>query len=201
MIAEYLIKGIMIGLIFGVPAGAIGALTIQRTIEKGFAAGFLTGAGSSAADLLYSAAGIFGITVISDFLVNWENVIKTAGGIVLIALGIMVWRRKKKAQEKENSAGTLVVCFLSAFGAAVMNPSTILSFMIAFTAFDITKTVGFENGAALMAGILTGTLCWWFALSAGVCMFRNKITDGIYIWLNRILGGFMTALGVVMIFK
>lgn len=49
--AEYFWKGLLIGLIFGVPAGAIGALTIGRTLEKGFAAGFLTGMGSSAADM------------------------------------------------------------------------------------------------------------------------------------------------------
>lgn len=49
MITEYFCKGLLIGLIFGVPAGAIGALTIGRTLEKGFFAGFLTGMGSSAA--------------------------------------------------------------------------------------------------------------------------------------------------------
>ncbi len=43
MIAEYFCKGLLIGLIFGVPAGAIGTLTIGRTLEKGFPAGFLTG--------------------------------------------------------------------------------------------------------------------------------------------------------------
>ena len=53
MIWEYVVKGILIGLIFGVPAGAIGALTIQRTLERGFLAGLLTGTGSSAAELLY----------------------------------------------------------------------------------------------------------------------------------------------------
>lgn len=47
MIAEYICKGLLIGLIFGVPAGAIGALTIGRTLEKGVAAGFLTGIGKS----------------------------------------------------------------------------------------------------------------------------------------------------------
>ena len=36
MIAGYFLRGLLIGLVFGVPAGAIGALTIQRTLEKGF---------------------------------------------------------------------------------------------------------------------------------------------------------------------
>ena len=38
---EYLIKGFLIALIFGIPAGAIGALTIQRSLKNGFIAGFM----------------------------------------------------------------------------------------------------------------------------------------------------------------
>ena len=51
MLENYLVRGRLIGLIFGVPAGSIGALTIQRTLNGGFAAGLSTGLGSSAADL------------------------------------------------------------------------------------------------------------------------------------------------------
>ncbi len=39
MIAEYFCKDLLIGLIFGVPPGAIRALTIGSTLEKGFFAG------------------------------------------------------------------------------------------------------------------------------------------------------------------
>lgn len=39
MMESYFVKGLLVALIFGVPAGAIGALTIQRTLEKGFWAG------------------------------------------------------------------------------------------------------------------------------------------------------------------
>ena len=58
MLENYLIRGLLIGLIFGVPAGAIGTLTIQRTLRGGFWAGLITGLGSSAADLLYACAGV-----------------------------------------------------------------------------------------------------------------------------------------------
>ena len=33
---DFIIKGMLIGVIFGVPAGTIGALTIQRTMKQGF---------------------------------------------------------------------------------------------------------------------------------------------------------------------
>lgn len=60
MMESYFVKGLLVALIFGVPAGAVGALTILRTLEKGFLAGFLTGLGSSAVDLIYACVGIFG---------------------------------------------------------------------------------------------------------------------------------------------
>lgn len=67
---EYLLRGIMIGLIFGLPVGAIGALTVQRTWSLGVKAGLLTGLGSSVADCSYACVGTFGLTFISDFLLH-----------------------------------------------------------------------------------------------------------------------------------
>lgn len=203
MIFEFLIKGILIGLIFGVPAGAIGALTVQRTVEKGFVAGFVTGAGSSAADLLYSAVGVFGITIISDFLEKYKDIIGNAGGILIILLGLVIWRKKEKAVEKEDTSvkSSLMFFFLSSFVTAIMNPATVFSFMLAFTAFNITGNITPMHGTGLMLGILAGTLCWWLILSGAVSVCRKRITDKIYIWLNRILGSLMMILGVAMILR
>ncbi|MDE6844312.1 MAG: LysE family transporter [Lachnospiraceae bacterium] len=201
MIWDYVVRGILIGLIFGVPAGAIGALTIQRTLEKGFIAGFLTGAGSSAADLLYSAVGIFGISIISDFLTQYQNVFQIVGGVFIAALGISILHKKVRTAVVQETKGSLVFCFLSSFGTAVMNPATILSFMVAFAAFEIGGDVSAAEGAGLILGILAGTLGWWFALSGGVSLFREKITDRIYMWLNRILGSFMMIFGIVMVIR
>ena len=55
----FFLRGMLIGLVFGVPAGAIGVLTIQRTLDRGFLAGLLTGLGSSAVDLIYSCVVAF----------------------------------------------------------------------------------------------------------------------------------------------
>ncbi len=47
MAAGFLVKGILIGLIFGIPVGAVGTLTVQRAYQHGFGAGLKTGMGSS----------------------------------------------------------------------------------------------------------------------------------------------------------
>ncbi len=201
MIWDYVVRGVLIGLIFGVPAGAIGALTIQRTLEKGFLAGFLTGVGSSAADLLYSAVGIFGIAIISDFLTAYQNAFQVVGGVFIVILGILILRKKERVAAVQETKGNLVFCFLSSFGTAIMNPATILSFMVAFAAFEIRGDLGVPEGTGLALGILVGTLGWWLVLSGGVSLFRERITDRIYKWLNRILGSFMAAFGVIMILR
>ena len=198
MIAGYFLRGLLIGLVFGVPAGAIGALTIQRTLEKGFFSGLITGAGSSAAELIYSCVGVFGITIISDFLTAHQAIIRIIGGILILLLGIVILRKKELATARQDTKGTPVFYFLSAFTAAIMNPATILSFMVAFTAFGISGNLTAYQGIALIAGILLGTLCWWSALSGVVAHFRKRVTDHIYKWLNRILGCLMALFGVVM---
>ena len=199
MIAEYVCKGLLIGFIFGVPAGAIGALTIGRTLDKGFFAGFLTGMGSSAADMVYSCVGVFGITVVSDFLSARQNTLQVIGGILVLLFGFGILCKKEPVTVQKESKGTLAFCFLSSFTTALVNPATVLSFMAAFAAFGIHGGLGVKQGASLIAGIFTGTLCWWLVLSGITSHFRNRITGKIYRCLNCVLGCLMTGFGMVMV--
>ena len=73
--ASFILRGILIGLLFGMPAGVVGAMTAQRTLNYGMKAGLLTGLGSSAADCLYAYVGVFGLTLVSDFLLTLQTTI------------------------------------------------------------------------------------------------------------------------------
>ena len=110
MLGNYLIRGLMIGLIFGVPAGAIGALTIQRTLNGGFPAGLATGLGSSAADLLYACVGAFGMTLVSGFLTRYQRPISLLGGLLIVALGIRIFRQKPQNRQQESSRASFTLC-------------------------------------------------------------------------------------------
>lgn len=201
MIMVLFLKGILIGIIFGVPAGALGALTIQRTLEKGFAAGFITGLGSSLADVIYSCVGVFGIAIISDFFDMHKAIIQIAGGILIIILSITTLRKKQLPVLQQDSKGTPAFCFFSAFTAAMLNPAMIVSFMVAFSAFGISGDLSGCQAVVLISGILAGTICWWLTISGVVSCFRSKITNNIYKWLNRILGSIMALFGLFIIFQ
>lgn len=198
MLESYLIKGILVGLVFGVPAGAIGALTIQRTLAHGFIAGFSTGAGSSLADILYGCVGVFGLTIVSDFLLEHQKPISLVGGGFIILLGICIF--KKKATEATNieTGGSLLTFFLTSFAIAMANPATILAFFVAFSSFGIAEKPTAVQGAQLILGILLGTLCWWGMLSGAVSVFKKHITNKVYKQLNYILGGLLMIFGTAV---
>lgn len=87
---DYLLHGILIGLLFGLPVGAVGTMTVQHTLSSGIKAGLFTRLGSSVADCFYAAVGVFGITLISDFLLKYQVIIF---GTVLCLFGIFVLLR------------------------------------------------------------------------------------------------------------
>jgi len=198
---SYLIKGITVGFVFGVPAGAIGALTIQRSLARGFWAGLLTGLGSSAADVLYACVGVFGLTVISDFLVKYETVIALIGGILIAGLGVMIFGKKGTSGIEGVGRTNLAACFASSFAIAIANPATVLSFLVAFASFGIGTIHLPIQGAALVTGILLGTGCWWTVLAGFSSAFRKRITDRIYKILNRLLGSLMMLFGIGMVLR
>ena len=107
-----LLKGIQIGLLFGVPAGAVGAMTVQRTLQAGPRAGLLTGLGSSVADCFYACVGVFGLTLVSDFLLKGQNMIHMAGGCLIFGMGVGLLCRKDASVQSRMMGIQRILVFL-----------------------------------------------------------------------------------------
>lgn len=214
MILELLLKGLLIGIMLGVPAGAIGALTIQRTIDNGLKGGFISGAGSCTADLIFAFIGVFGVTIISDFLVKYEPVIEIIGGILICGLGISIILKKREINTNSSSkleakfdskieskfeskrGGTYLVYYFSSFAAAILNPGTMVAFMVAFTSFDVTDIDKVSDAVVLVLSIVVGTFTWWIILCGLVTIFRKKIDNKVYRRINYVLGTLVLLFGL-----
>jgi len=199
------LKGLLIALIFGIPAGAIGVLCVNRSIEKGFTAGFATGLGSSVADTIYAVIGAFGITLISDFLQLHEKIIALAGGVLIFAYGIFMLLMKNERKTVENEVVKkdetgLLPYFLTSFSIAVLNPATILTFMIAFTSFGITCH-NFCQSLSLVVGIFFGTVIWWLTISFTASRFSEKFTKKGHLVLKIICGGLLIGFGILCVIR
>ncbi|MCC8014450.1 MAG: LysE family translocator, partial [Eubacterium sp.] len=158
---EYLLKGILIGLLFGVPVGAVGAMTVKNSWAWGFKAGVLTGLGSTAADCIYSIIGAFGLTLISDFLLRYSTQISVIGGAFIIIMGVSALTNKNKLDKTNIKVSGGIKIFSSSFAMGITNPAAVLTFIFAFSYFGISYINKSLDGFCLVLGVFTGTLIWW----------------------------------------
>ena len=190
-------KGILIGLIFGVPVGAVGAMTVQRTWEHGIRAGLFTGMGSSVADCIYAGVGAFGLTMVSDFLLEYRTAIHLAGGTIVLLMGIRLLLRKGEEAEVPAVSGEWKM-LLSSFAVGITNPAAILTFLFAFSWFGIAEESASGNGWLVVVGVFLGTYLWWGGLSAAVALARKKKRTGSFQKMNRIFGTVLSLFGILV---
>ena len=193
-------KGILIGLIFGVPVGAVGAMTVQRTWEHGIKAGLLTGMGSFIADCIYAAIGAFGLTIISDFLLQYQGAIHLVGGTIVLFMGIRLLFRKGEAAEVPEVSGK-VRMFLSSFAVGITNPAAILTFLFAFSRFGIAGDNTKAGGWLVVLGVFVGTCLWWGGLAAAVALARKKKRVDSFRKMNRIFGVVLGLFGILVFIR
>ncbi len=162
---SYLIRGILIGLLFGMPIGAVGTMTVQRTLKHGFKAGLVTGLGSSVADCLYACTGAFGLTIISDFLLVHQTMINIFGGALVMVMGIRLFVRKEETSVLAGKVSGSIQMFLSSFAVGITNPAAVLTFLFAFSYFGITKEAGWAGGIQLVMNKVFGTILILFGIA------------------------------------
>ena len=68
------IKGIIVGIVITAPIGPVGALVVQRTINEGRESGIVSGLGSAVGDAIYATIVAFGLTFISEMLMQQGGV-------------------------------------------------------------------------------------------------------------------------------
>src|SRR3546814_6031127 len=78
-----------IGFAMAVPVGPVGLLCIRRTLNYGLVIGLLSGLGAALADALFAAAAAGGLASLMDFLLGIERQLRVAGGVFLVALGMI----------------------------------------------------------------------------------------------------------------
>lgn len=198
---NFIFQGILIGLLFGIPAGAVGAMAVQRTLNYGIKAGLVTGLGSSAADCLYACIGAFGLTLVSDFLMEFQSIIHLAGSCLILGMGIRLLQSKTFSLPKNAGTSRWIAMFFSAFAVGITNPAAILTFLFAFSWFGISSENSLCEGAGLILGVFAGTYLWWGLLSGVVTLLKKKVKKIHLRCMNRFFGVLLVLFGTVMLIK
>jgi threonine/homoserine/homoserine lactone efflux protein len=190
------LRGFLMGISIAAPVGPIGVLCIRRTLSDGKLAGFLSGMGAATADMVYGAIAAFGLTVVTNLLVENKFWLQLIGGGFLLYLGVKTFFEKPAERAAQARQSGYFGAYLSTFFLTIANPMTIISFVAIFAG---TLFIGKATASplALVAGVFAGSATWWLTLSFGVGLLRGRLNQNFMTWINRVSGAAIFAFGIV----
>jgi threonine/homoserine/homoserine lactone efflux protein len=201
MLLGFLLKGMLVGLIIAVPTGPVGVLCIRRTIFHGRLAGFVSGLGAATADAIFGIIAAFGLSVISDLLLDYQEWLRLGGAAFLLFLGITAFTADPlEGTQTQRDPEDLITDFISTFVLTITNPITILAFLAIFAGIGFSGAQATLGRAALLVlGVWLGSLLWWGLLAFGAGAMRLSFGRHHLVWIHRGSGGILVFSGVALL--
>ncbi|HEV8545563.1 MAG TPA: LysE family transporter [Candidatus Limnocylindrales bacterium] len=193
-----LVRGFVLGFTIAAAVGPISLLCIRRTLGEGRVVGLVSGMGVATADATYGAIAAFGLTAVTDLLVDWRRALGVVGGLFLLWLA---WRTIRSVPGEAATAVNgerrgLPGAYLSTLGLTFTNPMTILSFAALFVGLNVTG--GGAAGAGLLTlGVFAGSAAWWVLLVGAVGAVRGRLTPVGLRRINVTSGALIAVFAVV----
>lgn len=208
MIIDF-IKALIVGIAASIPIGPIAILIIQKTISKGFKAGFITSLGSTLVDTLFAIVAVFALAYVQEWIQGNYIPIFIGGGCIVIALGLSMtfsnpFRKSKpdKNGESAEDSGISVKDFASAVLMGLTNPGAIavMFALMAFFGIGESQTKDWSVIPAIL-GIASGSALYWLGVTFLLNKCSKKFNMNTVIWINRATGGIVVLLGIGTLIK
>ena len=192
-------KGLIIGFLIAAPVGPIGILCARRTLTQGRRAGFASGLGAATADAIYGFIAAFGLTFISDMILEHQSWLRAGGGILLCMLGVRTFLAEPRSDKTMEKTGRVYAgMYTSTFLLTLTNPLTIFSLAAVFAGFGLAGTRGsMLSAAVLILGVFLGSGVWWLLLVGVVSVFHHRFDSRMLGWVNKIAGIVIGVSGVL----
>lgn len=170
------LQGLVLGFTIAATVGPISLLVIRRTLAEGRVVGLVSGMGVATADGTYGAIAAFGLTAVTELLVDWRRALGFVGGAFLLWLAYATFTSVpgEAAADGARRRG-LLGAYLSMFGLTLTNPLTILSFAALFVGLGVTGRDP-AGATVLTLGVFAGSSLWWVLLTAVLAAFRSRLT-------------------------
>lgn len=195
-----LLKGVVTGLLAGIPLGPASAAVVDASLHRSGRVGLAIGLGAALVDLLECLVATMGFGALLADHPDFVLALRGLGGLVLVVMGLAMARRlpvdlEHPTNRKPVAATTLVSAFGLGFAISLFNPALLTTWvMLAGTVF-----AGLSFSQALMAstGVFLGTAGWFLALV--LAARRGRLHLGARaIWVTRIAGIGLILYGVFL---
>jgi threonine/homoserine/homoserine lactone efflux protein len=192
-------------LLLNISPGPSNLYVMARSISLGTKGGMVAAAGLAAGSLVHVVATVLGLSVVFSHAPLLYTLIKLAGAIYLIYLGISHWKSVDlgaSATHGPANAKPLSVVFRESVIVEVTNPKTVL-FFVAF----LPQFVMPESGPVAQQLLILGTIVTLSGLPCDllVALFSSKVSDWLashqrrQLILQRVSGSILFAMGCYLI--
>lgn len=192
-------KGFIVGLLASIPLGPIGVICIQRTLSKGRFSGFISGMGATMVDVIFAAISLLSLSVVQVLLEEYRNVVMIAGGVIVALFGVKLFLSTpiKQMRRLQEGGRSFLTDFSSTMLMTITNPGAffLILGLFAFAGINTSDSATLYYIAITLLGVFTGGGLWWYSLSTGINLFRNKIRLRQMILINKVAGIIVIAIG------
>ena len=192
-------KGFIVGLLASIPLGPIGVICIQRTLSKGRFSGFISGMGATMVDVIFAAISLLSLSVVQVLLEEYRNVVMIAGGVIVALFGVKLFLSTpiKQMRRLQEGGRSYLTDFSSTMLMTITNPGAffLILGLFAFAGINTSDSATLDYIAVTLLGVFTGGGLWWYSLSTGINLFRNKIRLRQMILINKVAGIIVIAIG------
>jgi threonine/homoserine/homoserine lactone efflux protein len=205
---ELILTGILIGVVASAPVGPVNVLCIQRTIERGFFAGLAAGTGAVLGDGLFAFLAAWGMTAISDMMLQKRAILQIVGGGILIVFGIKLFFTRPNLANADLAAQPdgqdgfwdYIWTIPQTFFLTITNPGAMLG-MFALVGGGGSALGGLSTAEALtfVMSVMGGSLLWWFLIARLIASFRHKLNASRLRLINQIAAIALTGFGVAVL--
>lgn len=197
------LTGLAVGVAFSTPVGPVNILCLQRAFRFGPLAGLAAGLGAVAADALFAAVAVFGLTAVSGFVEGHSTWLQLLGGLLLVAFGLRVAGAHPHLDGGTAERRSLSATAAASFGMTLTNPATALGMLALVGSLgDWAPEPGDWLAAGFfVVGVAAGGAAWWFAAATAVGILRDRMTDTALARVNLIAGAVLIGCGVVILVR
>ncbi len=200
MLIDLFWRGILAGLSVSVIIGPIGILIIQKTVNKDWLSGFMSGLGASISDMIYAGVAALSLGFIINYVQDHRLMFDILATFVLTVLGLNIFRKNpiRDVRNFRQKGTSYLSDMLSTFMFTIPNPLVIFVMLAVFAKFNVQIESGnWQEMAALLFGVLIGANSWWLMFTNVVSIFRNKFNLRVLWWFNKIAGASVVAIALV----
>lgn len=195
--------GLLIGVLVSAPMGPSGILVIQRTLNRGWLPGYLTGMGAVFSDLFYAVLSTFFISLVVDWIQSYQITLQMVGSSAIAAYAVYLWNYNPASALTTNDRMTprsrlrtrgFLKYFFSGFGLTISNPSIVFIYLFLFARSNFLFEASASEWWLYVLGfsaLTAGAVGWWTLITWIINRVRNHFKPRTLRIINRSIAGIM----------